>query len=189
MWCAAVDAQGAMSLPSGEVNNIEGSDFLTDTKYPGQVKGDAKDLSRVISAWKRIALAPGAAERMRIVRAVYRPGQNRDSVLAAAERLLSLDLTVFRTANEKLYARIPALHGADPDMTMLYWSAFSLMRQVMLPPEGKCGFNYYVFSREPQWGWGHGGQVFHESLTMLAYALMDPVECDEFAACVPRAAI
>jgi glycogen debranching enzyme len=49
------------------------------------------------------------------------------------------------------------------------------MRQQMLPPEGKCSFNYYVFSREPQWGWGHGGQVFHESLTMLAYGLMDPV--------------
>ena len=172
---AAVNAQGSMSLPSGEVNNIEGSDFLTDTKYPGQVKGDAKDLSRVISAWKRISLEPGATERVRIVRAVYRPGQDRDSVLVAAERLLSADLFAFRTANEKLYARIPALHGADPDMTMLYWSAFSLMRQVMLPPEGKCGFNYYVFSREPQWGWGHGGQVFHESLTMLAYALMDPV--------------
>ncbi|RKY56593.1 MAG: hypothetical protein DRP89_01075, partial [Candidatus Neomarinimicrobiota bacterium] len=25
------------------------------------------------------------------------------------------------------------------------------------------------------WGWGHGGQVFHESLTMMAYAYMDPV--------------
>ena len=68
----SVDAQGAMSLPSGEVNNIEGSDFLTDTKYPGQVKGDAKDLSRVISAWKKVSLAPGATEQLRIVRAVYR---------------------------------------------------------------------------------------------------------------------
>ncbi len=30
------------------------------------------------------------------------------------------------------------------------------------------------FSREPKWGWGYGGQVFHESLVMLAYAFMDP---------------
>jgi len=44
----------------------------------------------------------------------------------------------------------------------------------MLPPEGATRHPYYVFSREPQWGWGHGGQVFHESLSMLAYALMDP---------------
>jgi glycogen debranching enzyme len=45
----------------------------------------------------------------------------------------------------------------------------------MMPPEGECHFNYYVFSREPKWGWGYGGQVFHESLAMMAYAYMDPV--------------
>ncbi len=171
----AVNAAGAMSIPSGEVNNIEGSDFLTDTKYPGQVKGDAKDLARVVCAWKRITLDAGATERMRVVRAVYRPDENRDSVLAAAGRLMSMDLAPFLKANETLYSRIPPARFSGPDDEMLYWSVFSLMRQVMLPPEGKCGFNYYVFSREPQWGWGHGGQVFHESLTMLAYALMDPV--------------
>ena len=43
-----------------------------------------------------------------------------------------------------------------------------------MPPEGACSYNYYVFSREPKWGWGYGGQVFHESLVMLAYAHMDP---------------
>jgi len=48
------------------------------------------------------------------------------------------------------------------------------LRQCMMPPEGKCTDNYYVFSREPKWGWGYGGQVFHESLSMLAYAYMDP---------------
>ncbi len=60
------------------------------------------------------------------------------------------------------------------DLTYLYWSCFSLLRQCMMPPEGKCRENYYVFSREPKWGWGYGGQVFHESLSMLAYAYMDP---------------
>jgi glycogen debranching enzyme len=44
----------------------------------------------------------------------------------------------------------------------------------MMPPEGACAENYYVFSREPKWGWGYGGQVFHESLVMLAYVFMDP---------------
>ncbi|MFB6097622.1 MAG: trehalase family glycosidase, partial [Salinibacter sp.] len=34
--------------------------------------------------------------------------------------------------------------------------------------------NYYVYSREPTWGWGHAGQVFHESLAMLAYGFLDP---------------
>jgi hypothetical protein len=49
-----------------------------------------------------------------------------------------------------------------------------MMRQQFYPPEAKSSYNYYVFSREPTWGWGHGGQVFHESLTMMAYAWMDP---------------
>jgi glycogen debranching enzyme len=57
---------------------------------------------------------------------------------------------------------------------MMYWSAYNLMRQCMLPPEGEARHNYYVFSREPTWGWGHGGQVFHESLAMLAYVFLDP---------------
>jgi Trehalase len=60
------------------------------------------------------------------------------------------------------------------DLIYFYWSCFSLLRQCMMPPEGKCRENYYVFSREPKWGWGYGGQVFHESLSMLAYAYMDP---------------
>jgi len=76
--------------------------------------------------------------------------------------------------DEEAYSKIPRLSFDDKDKEMLYWSAFSLMRQCMLPAEGECKHNYYVFSREPRWGWGYGGQVFHESLSMLAYAYMDP---------------
>jgi len=49
----------------------------------------------------------------------------------------------------------------------------------MLPPEGATTHNYYVFSRNPLWGWGHGHQVLHESLSMLAYAYFDPVSAME----------
>jgi hypothetical protein len=122
-----------------------------------------------------MTLAPGESKSFRVVRAVRRPDADPDTLYAQARALLVADLDAYQAANEKLYAAIPPLPDADPDVQMLYWSAYSLMRQVMLPPEGRCSFNYYVFSREPQWGWGHGGQVFHESLTMLAYALMDPV--------------
>jgi glycogen debranching enzyme len=45
----------------------------------------------------------------------------------------------------------------------------------MLPASGKAGQNFYVFSRNPLWGWGHGHQVLHESLSMLAYVYLDPV--------------
>ncbi len=76
--------------------------------------------------------------------------------------------------DEQAYSLIPRLKFQNRDQEMLYWSAFSLMRQCMMPPEGSCHYNYYLFSREPKWGWGFGGQVFHESLAMMAYAYMEP---------------
>ena len=171
----AVDAQGRMSMHSDEVNNIEGSDFLTDIKYPGQVKGDAKDLAKIISASKRFEVSAGESEQLRIIRTVRRPTDDEDKTITESRKLFSEDINKYLTANEKLFSSILAPKFDNSEKEMLYWTAFSLMRQVMLPPEGESSYNYYVFSREPQWGWGHGGQVFHESLTMLAYALMDNV--------------
>jgi hypothetical protein len=169
----AIDAQGRMSPHSKEVNNIEGSDFLTDVKYPGQVKGDATDLSRIISASKRFDIEPGKTAHFRIIRSVKRPDEDQSKLIEQIQKLMAENLEPYVSANEKLFGAIPLPKFSDPDVQMLYWTSFAMMRQVMLPPEGKSSFNYYVFSREPQWGWGHGGQVFHESLTMLAYALMD----------------
>jgi glycogen debranching enzyme len=48
----------------------------------------------------------------------------------------------------------------------------------MLPPSGKTKYNFYSFSREPLWGWGHGHQVLHESLSMMAYAYLDPLSAE-----------
>ncbi len=171
----AVDKNGQRSMPSREINNIAGSDFLTDIRYPDQLKNDVKDLSRVIAMPLRVELAPGASKHLRIVRGVSRMETSPQTLITDAKKLLNEDLMGYQTANEKEFANISHLKFQDPEKEMLYWSAFSLMRQVMLPPEAKSSFNYYVFSREPQWGWGHGGQVFHESLTMLAYAYMDPM--------------
>jgi hypothetical protein len=111
--------------------------------------------------------------------------------------LFGLDCRELIGDDEKNYEKIPPLFLPNPsesvtktsssgkkvslsavfskrDLLYFYWSCFSLLRQCMMPPEGKCTNNYYVFSREPKWGWGFGGQVFHESLSMLAYAYMDP---------------
>jgi hypothetical protein len=121
------------------------------------------------------AVAPGDSVHLRMVRAVTRPGEDAQAALDDARELLGASVDPYVQANEALYRGIPVLSSGDPDKELMYWSAFTLLCQVMLPAEEKCSFNYYVFSREPQWGWGHGGQVFHESLAMLAYAIMDPV--------------
>jgi hypothetical protein len=86
---------------------------------------------------------------------------------------MSYDVSQAVRANEALYRSVPRFDFENPDRRMMYWSAFHLLRQCMLPPEGEAGYNYYVFSREPTWGWGHGGQVFHESLAMLGYVALD----------------
>jgi hypothetical protein len=169
----ALDASGQMSTHSAEVNNIAGSDFLTDMRYPGQAISKVNDMARVIAFSRSYDLRPGYMHRLFAIRGVGRPGDNVEQMIDTARGLSTVDLPRRKEANEQLYSSIPTLQGVDADRQLLYWSAFSLMRQVMLPPEGKCHYNYYVFSREPQWGWGHGGQVFHESLTMLAYASMD----------------
>ncbi|RPH37417.1 hypothetical protein EHM92_02745, partial [bacterium] len=171
----AADREGRRSIHSREVNNIAGSDFLTDVKYPGQGVGNVRDLARIVAFSRAYDLRPGYTKRLIAVRGVGRSTDNRQSLLDGARGLTTLDIPRCTRESEEIYGKIPAPRFSDPEWQMLYWSSFSLMRQVMLPPEGKSSFNYYVFSREPQWGWGHGGQVFHESLTMLAYALMDPV--------------
>ena len=169
-----IDANGKMSMPTNEVTNIFRSDFLTDIKYPDQIRTDVTDLARVVSMQKNMTIKPGESINLRIIRGFARNERNLEEITQQAKTLFSENLTQFIAYNEKLYASVPKYSFNDADKEMLYWSAWNLMRQVMLPAEGKCGYNYYVFSREPTWGWGHGGQVFHESLTMLAYAFMDP---------------
>jgi hypothetical protein len=129
--------------------------------------------AKTISVAKNLELSPGQVAHLRVARVVHRPEENPRKLLAATQALMKENLDHYVAEAEKLYRNVPVLPFGDAEKEMMYWCAFTLMRQVMLPPEGKCGYNYYVFSREPQWGWGHGGQVFHESLSMLAYAYMD----------------
>ena len=138
-------------------------------------KPDAADSSDGEASLRfAIELAPGSKRRLRFVRAVAREEDPADSLESAAKEALGKDeedlledaARPYRTAYD------PGL--SDPVRRAIYWSALNLARQCMLPGEGRVRYNYYVFSREPTWGWGHDGQVFHESLSMLAYALFDP---------------
>jgi len=172
---AAVDSLGRMGMVSEEVTSLEENDFLSYIRGRVRTPCSVEDLARVIALEKSITLQPNQSRRLRVIRGFAKDDADLERVIQRTAGLVDENLKSYVHHNEKLYSRIPRITFDDPDTEMLYWSAFSLMRQVMLPPEGKCGYNYYVFSREPTWGWGHGGQVFHESLTMLAYAHMDSV--------------
>ncbi|MBN4081382.1 hypothetical protein JYT44_03355, partial [Caldithrix abyssi] len=123
---------------------------------------------------KDLLLAPGEQKSIRVVRGLGDAQESYDQILSRCKQTMDVNLENILRDNEKTYSRIPVLNFSNKDYENLYWNAFSLIRQCIMPPEGACSYNYYVFSREPKWGWGYGGQVFHESLVMLAYAYMDP---------------
>lgn len=144
---------------------------VTNGTAPSPVAGTrhAVLFSRVLS------LEPGQSRSVRVVRAVQLRSADPAKLAAEAEPLLSApSFADLFAESERAYERIPKLAIADRGEQLAYWQAFSLVHQVFLPPEGTLHHNYYVFSREPTWGFGHAGQVFHESLSLLAYVYMDP---------------
>lgn len=128
---------------------------------------------KIAAMQKSLSIPSGQSSQLRIIRGVAASESDVNDLIAECRNLRFVDLQPFVEDAEQIYSSIPNLTFSNHDYEMLYWSAFSLMRQCMMPPEGECSYNYYVFSREPTWGWGHGGQVFHESLVMIAYAFMD----------------
>ena len=128
---------------------------------------------KLVSFQNDFEIEPGKSVSFRIIRILGDLKYGVQNLLDNSEELFSIDLEKLIKNNEKVYSNIPKIEFDHKDHEMLYWNAFSLIRQCMMPPEGECGYNYYIFSREPKWGWGYGGQVFHESLVMLAYAFMD----------------
>ncbi|GAB4374735.1 MAG: hypothetical protein Kow0042_19570 [Calditrichia bacterium] len=171
----AHDSSGRFSPHSPEVGNFAARTFFRDVQETRLYNQLSPFDTRVTAFQKTLNLQSGENRSLRILRGLGEENTDPDSLANVCRVLLNYDLQQAVNVNEQLYQAVPRLNLPDPDQQMMYWSAFNLMRQCMLPPEGQCSYNYYVFSREPQWGWGHGGQVFHESLTMLAYAYLDPL--------------
>ena len=130
------------------------------------------DSAQVIALHKTLQIPPGATKKVRVVRGVAGVHSERP-VIATSQDLMGYDVSQAIQTNEALYRSVPRFDFEKSDRRLMYWSAFNLLRQNMLPPEGKSSYNHYVYSREPTWGWGHAGQVFHESLSMLAYVSLD----------------
>lgn len=139
----------------------------------GLVSGDLDGRPEALLLVRKLRLDPGAAGGLRVVRAVAPLSEGTDGMLERARQLLGVPAAELEREAAARFAPAPDPTLA-PDDELVYRSALALARQVMLPPEGRTAYNYYVFSREPTWSWGHDGQVFHESLTMLAYAWLDP---------------
>jgi len=173
-YLIVAEDNGKRSIHSPEVNNLPKTVFADFVRQGIKPLSSAK-YSKVIAFSKLLKIEQGQSRELRIVRAVCAQKAPSQKMINEAKALMSKDLSGYIKDNEQLFSKTPVPQFSNPDQTALYWSANNMMRQVFYPAEGKSKYNYYVFSREPTWGWGHGGQVFHESIAMLSYAYVDPV--------------
>jgi hypothetical protein len=169
----SVDRAGCYSVLKDEKDN-KLETFISDAEKDSLNSILSAEKTSVLFFNKKLQIAPHQTVSFRIIRGMDSAENNFDDLLNELTKLSKVDLEQFLLDDEKLYSKIPKIRFKDEDYEMLYWNAFSLIRQCMMPPEGESSYNYYVFSREPKWGWGYGGQVFHESLVMIAYSFMDP---------------
>jgi hypothetical protein len=168
-----------LSEPADSWGAYSAGDLFTAVTGGAPLNSTANDGVNGIALTKKWTLAPGETKTVRIVRGVQQATDVPGALVTSAKQLLSLPLDPVIRESERQYGAIPRIAFKSADEELAYWSAFNLIRQQMMPAEGESRHNYYVFSREPTWSWGHDGQVFHESLSMLAYAYMDAASAEE----------
>ena len=131
--------------------------------------------SNLVAHHGRFFLEPGESITVRIYKGWQGQNEEVGSVFREIQELEEVSWQAFVDQNVSLFQSIPRIEFANSVEKLLYISACNLVRGCMLPPSGQTKYNFYVFSRNPKWGWGHGHQVLHESLSMMAYAYLDPL--------------
>lgn len=133
----------------------------------------------IVALQKSVKLRAGEKFSVRFVRGIQDIREPETDLIADVQAALSTDLQKAVAENIELYKSIPRLNFKNQGEKMVYIGALNLVRQCMMPPSGKTQYNFYNFSRNPIWGWGHGHQVMHESLSMLPYAYLDAKSAEE----------
>jgi hypothetical protein len=173
-----VYSYGAYTGPADDLYNIIKTDFYSDER------DDRLNLSDItcagyIALHNKFSLEPGESKSLRYLRGMQGADEDLSILLEEIAVAKAVSLQPFLDHNVELFASVPRFEAMEAAEKIMYIGAFNLARGCMLPPEGKTSHNFYVFSREPLWGWGHGHQVLHESLSMLAYAFLDAESAQE----------
>jgi hypothetical protein len=173
----------ATGMPSETHGGYEGSlnefysliktDFYSDKRTDSLNMKESGFVDYVVLHLKK-QLKPGETTDFRYFRAVGGQDEQMQEAVSGIRKLRMADLHPYFDEDVRLYSKIPKVEFSDSADKMVYLGAFNLVRGCMYPPSGKTSHNFYVFSREPLWGWGHGHQVLHESLSMLSYVYFDP---------------
>ncbi|MCX6285798.1 MAG: trehalase family glycosidase [Bacteroidetes bacterium] len=149
------------------------TDFYSD-KRSDTLNQRKQGFCRFIALNFKKRLAPGQKVSFRVLRGFQGQNEDREALMKDVETMKTSLLKTFYEDDLILFSKIPRINFRTRDEKIAYLGAFNLVRGCMYPPSGKTNFNSYAFSRNPLWGWGHGHQVLHESLSMLAYVYMDP---------------
>ncbi len=131
-----------------------------------------------IALHDKFILKPGEEINIRYFRGWQDQKEDAQELINQVNRLKDEPLQPYVDADVKLFSQVPVINFENEDEKLVYIGAFNLVRGCMLPPTDSARHNFYVFSRQPLWGWGHGHQVLHESLSMLAYAYLDPLSAE-----------
>ncbi|MEI6684102.1 MAG: trehalase family glycosidase [Bacteroidota bacterium] len=160
----------------GDMNdfyNAVKTDFYSD-KRVDSLNMKASGPVNFIALHLKRRLKPGETVNFRYLRGVQDQKEDPQQLIRMADSVKNFMLKTYYEDNLILFAKIPRIAFKKPYEKLAYLGAFNLARGCMYPPSGKTKYNFYAFSRNPLWGWGHGHQVLHESLSMMAYAYLDP---------------
>ncbi len=179
-------AGGVLPSSYGAYKGCSIDDFYFAVKRMSKQHVEVTALNNVASGPAQIAaleqdlaLKPGDSADVRFVRGVQDARSPESELLAGAGDALRADLQKEVDRDVALFRTVPRIKFRTPGEKMVYIGSFNLVRGCMLPPSGMTKRNFYVFSRNPQWGWGHGHQVMHESISMIPYAFLDLKSAEE----------
>ncbi len=155
------------------------TDYYSEDKKNDRLNFKNEGRVNLVSLHIKFEIESGEKKDIRYFRGIQDQKESAEDLLAYIESLKDKPLQPYIDQNEKLFQSIPRIDFKTEDEKLVYLGALNLARGCMLPPTGKTSHNFYVFSRNPLWGWGHGHQVLHESLSMIAYAHLDAYSAQE----------
>jgi hypothetical protein len=170
---------GGLSGNQDDFYNYIKTDYYSESRTQDSLNLMDSGFVDFVSLQYKFELKPGETKSIRYFRGEQDQNENLNNLVQQVLELKTASLQPFVDENIKLFSKVPRINFISDEEKLVYLSAFNLVRGCMLPPTGETSHNFYVFSRNPLWGWGHGHQVLHESLSMIAYVYLDPESAQE----------
>ena len=165
---------GGFSGNLDDFYNYIKTDFYSENRSQDSLNFADSGLVRFVSLHYQFELQPGESKTISYLRGLQDQSEDPVNLIQEINTAAEANFQQFLNENVALFKSVPRIDFKTEDEKLVYLGAFNLVRGCMLPPADKTAHNFYVFSRNPLWGWGHGHQVLHESLSMLAYVYLDP---------------